>query len=299
MAMTIAKSKKFTLRDGRSLHFHRTLIMGILNITKDSFFVPSRLENAQEAVRRAKAMVSDGVDILDIGAESTRPGSVAVPLDEEIAVLIPVVEAIRRELPDIPISVDTRRATTARMSLEAGADIVNDVSGLELPDEASDMINLLSRTGAPYVLMHTKGTPDVMQISPHYEDFFPELLEFFGKKIALLLKAGVSQEKIILDPGVGFGKRRDDNFEIIANLKEFRKFGLPLLIGVSRKGFIGRAIELAGVEPHVSPEDNLEGTLAISALCAMEAVEIVRVHDVKENRRVVEVTDAIRRLCHE
>ncbi|MDR1514126.1 MAG: dihydropteroate synthase [Synergistaceae bacterium] len=284
---------------GRSLVFGRTLVMGILNMTADSFYGPSRLSTAGDALERAKLMASDGADIIDIGAESTRPGSQAAPADYEIAALIPAIEAIRSELPQIPISVDTRRAKTARLSLDAGADIINDVSGLDLPDESEEMIKLAAGSGAPYILTHTKGTPDIMQKDVYYENFWEELIDFFGKKLDLLSKSGVSMDRIILDPGVGFGKRRDDNIEIVANMSELKKFGLPVLIGVSRKGFIGRIYQLAGLESQTRPEDCLEGTLAITALCAVDGIDIVRVHDVKENRLVVEVADSIRRFRHE
>jgi dihydropteroate synthase len=269
--------------------------MGIINVTEDSFFAPSRLSGPEDAVRRAAEMVRAGADILDIGAESTRPGARNVPADEETAALIPVIGAVRDVMPEIPISVDTRKAEVARKSLEAGADIVNDVSGLLLPDEAPEMIGLLLDTGAPYVLTHTKGTPDVMQISPHYDDFLGELAAFFEGKISQLTEAGVRESRIILDPGVGFGKRRDDNLDILANMDVLKKFGLPLLIGASRKGFIGKIMEDAGLDMSA----RLEGTLAVSALCALESVEIVRVHDVMENRRVVETADAIRRRRNE
>lgn len=299
MNMLDAERQKMFLAGGRSLVFGRTLVMGILNMTADSFYGPSRLPTAQDALERAKTMVRDGADIIDIGAESTRPGSEAAPMDYEIAALVPAIEAIRSELPQTPISVDTRRAKTARLSLDAGADIVNDVSGLGLPDESEDMIQLLAGTGAPYILTHTKGTPDIMQQDVQYEDFWAELLDFFEKKLDLLSKSGISSDRIILDPGVGFGKRRDDNIEIAANMSELKKFGLPLLIGVSRKGFIGGIYRLAGLESQTGPEDCLEGTLAITALCAAEGIEIVRVHDVKENRRACEVADSIRRFRHE
>jgi dihydropteroate synthase len=292
------RDMKIDLPRGRSMPLDRTRIMGILNITGDSFYGASRLSGVEESVGAALKMVKEGADILDIGAESTRPGSLAVPMDKEISSLIPVVDAVRRALPDVPISVDTRRAETARMSLDAGADIINDVSGLELPDEAPRMLKLLSETKAPYVLMHTKGTPDVMQISPHYDDFLRELMAFFEGKIALLEDAGISRDRIILDPGVGFGKRTNDNVDILANIGALREFGLPLLIGASRKGFIGRVLAHAGLESSISPEDCLEGTIAVSAVCAMERVEIVRVHDVKENKRAVEVAGAIRARGH-
>jgi dihydropteroate synthase len=291
--------KKMNLAGGRSLSFGRTLVMGILNMTADSFFAPSRLYSPDDALERAKAMADSGADILDIGAESTRPGSRAVPEDQEIAALIPALEAIRGKMPQIPISVDTRRAKTARLSLDAGADIINDVSGLELPGESQEMISLLAETGVPYVLTHTKGTPDVMQENPHYDDFWAELLDFFERKIESLVQSGVAKDRIILDPGVGFGKRMNDNIEILANMSELKKFGLPVLIGVSRKGFLGRIINLAGLESQASPENSLEGTLSVSALCAEDGIEIIRVHDVKENRRVVETVDRIKRHRHE
>ncbi|MDR0615544.1 MAG: dihydropteroate synthase [Synergistaceae bacterium] len=287
------------LAGGRSLLFGRTLVMGILNMTPDSFFAPSRLSSPDDALETARKMARDGADILDIGAESTRPGSQAVLEDSEIAALIPAIEAIRDEMPQIPISVDTRRAKTARLSLKAGADIINDVSGLELPCESQEMVSLLCETGASYVLMHTKGTPDVMQQNPHYDDFWADLFNFFEAKIESLLRAGVSRDRIILDPGVGFGKRMEDNIEIVANIGEMRKFGLPVLAGVSRKGFLGRIIHLAGLESQATPENSLEGTLAVSALCAEEGVQIIRVHDVKENRRVVETVSRIKEFRHE
>ncbi|MDR1020908.1 MAG: dihydropteroate synthase [Synergistaceae bacterium] len=286
------------LAGGRSISFGRTLVMGILNMTGDSFFAPSRLPSARDALERACAMVRDGADIIDIGAESTRPGSRTVPEDDEIAAVVPAISAIRGELPQIPISVDTRRAKTARLSIEAGADIINDVSGLDLPGESDEMTRLISGSGAPYVLTHTKGTPDIMQQDVQYEDFWAELMDFFGKKIESLSRAGASTDRVILDPGVGFGKRRSDNVEIVANAGELRKLGFPVLIGASRKGFIGRILQLAGLESQASPEDCLEGTLAVTALCAAEGIEIVRVHDVKENRRAVETADAIRRARH-
>jgi dihydropteroate synthase len=286
------------LAGGRSIAFGRTLVMGILNMTEDSFFAPSRLPSARDALERACAMIRDGADIIDIGAESTRPGSRAVPEDDEIAAVIPAVSAIRGELPQIPISVDTRRAKTAQLSIEAGADIINDVSGLGLPGESDEMTRLISGSGAPYVLTHTKGTPDIMQQDVQYEDFWVELMDFFEKKIESLSRAGASMDRIILDPGVGFGKRLRDNVEIVANAGELRKLGFPVLIGASRKGFIGGILQLAGLESQAPPEDRLEGTLAVTALCAAEGIEIVRVHDVKENRRAVETADAIRRARH-
>ncbi|MDR0648969.1 MAG: dihydropteroate synthase [Synergistaceae bacterium] len=296
--MRPAACDAMSLADGRSIAFGRTLVMGILNMTDDSFFAPSRLPSARDALDRACAMVRDGADIIDIGAESTRPGSLAVPEEDEIGALIPAISSIRGWLPQVPISVDTRRARAARLAVEAGADIINDVSGLELPGEAEAMAELLSGTKAPYVLTHTKGTPDIMQQDVRYDDFWAELVDFFERKLDWLSRRGVSMDRVILDPGVGFGKRQNDNAEIAANAGELQKLGFPVLVGASRKGFIGRIQQAAGLAPQALPEDSLEGTLAVTALCAYAGVEIVRVHDVRENRRVVEVADAIRRARH-
>ena len=233
-------------------------------------------------------MVRDGADILDMGAESTRPGSQAASLQYELDFLIPAVEAIHKELPDIPISVDTRKAEVARETILAGASIINDVSGLGLKEEAPAMLHVLQSSNVYYVLMHAKGTPDVMNIDPTYDDFWGELTAFFNDKLAMLENAGVAKERIILDPGIAFGKRNKHNLSILANLPRFKKFDLPLLIGASRKGFIGKALDDA------PPEDRLESTLAITALCCWQNVDIVRVHDVLQNKRVIRMIEAIK-----
>ena len=276
------------LRGERRLRFDRTLLMGILNLTADSFYPDSRLRDAQAALDAAERMAGEGADILDIGAESTRPGSLGVSEAAEIETLVPAVAAIRRRLPHMPISVDTRKAGVARRCLEAGADIVNDVSGLELPQEAAATARLIAETGAPYVLMHTQGTPEVMQTDPSYDDFRAEVSQFFQDKIAFLEAHGVRRERIILDPGIGFGKRPADNLDILAHLADWRRFGSPLLIAASRKRFIGHVLGLD------DPADRLEGTVAVTALCASEGVEIVRVHDVAPNRRAADLMDAVR-----
>ncbi|MDR3332648.1 MAG: dihydropteroate synthase [Synergistaceae bacterium] len=267
--------------------------MGILNVNDDSFYAGSRVAGTDAAVSAAIAMVRDGADIIDIGAESTRPGSKGLSQDEEMESLIPVVSEVRQVLPAVPISVDTRKALVAREVLAHGADIINDVSGLGLPEEAENMKRIIAESGAAYVLTHTKGTPENMQIAPHYDDFLADLAFFFEDGIAGLAAAGIARDRIIADPGVGFGKRLADNLDIMANLNEMRSFGLPVLIGVSRKGFIGRMLGLP------DPAERLEGTLAISVICAYNGVEIIRVHDVLQNRRAVDMADAIRRRVHE
>ncbi|GHV53086.1 dihydropteroate synthase [Synergistales bacterium] len=291
-----------TLFGGRKLSFasDKPLVMGILNMTSDSFYAPSRIKSASDAASKAAVMAREGADIIDIGAESTRPGSMPAGEDDEIAALTPVVEAVRRALPEMPISIDTRNPRAARMTLKAGADIVNDVSGLEPEGMAGEMVSLLRESGAAYVLTHTQGTPDVMQNDPRYDDFFAELLEFFERKLKILSLAGVSRERVIIDPGVGFGKAQRDNLEILANIGELGRFGLPVLIGASRKSFIGRVMDEAGFsEIGASPEERLGGTLAVSAICAADGASIIRVHDVKENRQAIEIANAVRIFRHD
>ncbi|MDR2780003.1 MAG: dihydropteroate synthase [Synergistaceae bacterium] len=276
------------LLSGRKLSREGMLVMGILNVTNDSFFAESRVAGEKEAIARAVSMARDGADIIDIGAESTRPGSHGVSEEAERGALLPVVRAVRRELPDIPISVDTRKAAVAETALEAGADIINDVSGLELPEEADRMASVTAASGAAYILTHTKGAPDVMQRNPYYDDPLSEIRDFFREKIALLESFGVSRDSLIIDPGIGFGKRVADNLAILANLEKFSVFGLPVLIGASRKGFIGA---VGGADD--GPESRLGGTLAITALCALSGVSIVRVHDAAPNRRAADMITAI------
>ncbi|MDR1137798.1 MAG: dihydropteroate synthase [Synergistaceae bacterium] len=278
------------LLGGKKLSLDKTLVMGILNITNDSFFTESRAAGEKEAVARAISMAQEGADIIDIGAESTRPGSHGVSEEAERDALIPAVRAIRGALPDVPISVDTRKASVAGAAIEAGADMINDVSGLELPEETDGMLSIIAGSGAAYVLTHTKGTPDVMQQYPRYDDTLSELRDFFIKKIALLESSGVSRNSLIIDPGIGFGKRISDNLVILANLEKFSALGLPVLIGASRKGFIGR---VTGGDARHDPAWRLDGTLAITSLCALSGVRIVRVHDVAANRRVVDMITEI------
>lgn len=265
----------------RRIDFSRTLLMGIVNVTPDSFYEKSRKLTVFEAVEAAKKMVEEGVDIVDVGGMSTRPGSDPVDEEEELRRVIPVIRAIRT-VTDKPISVDTYRWRVALQALEAGADIVNDVSGFRFEP---DVLKVVRDTKAPYVLMHMKGTPKDMQLNPHYEDVVGELKEYFKERIAILLNNEVNQ--IIVDPGIGFGKRYEDNLEILRRIEEFKEFGFPVMVGASRKSFIGIALG------NVPPEDRLEGTLAVTAYCVMKGVNVLRVHDVLPNKRVVEMLEAI------
>lgn len=270
---------------GRKVTFERTQLMGIINVTPDSFFAGSRKESEEEVLKTASRMIEDGADILDIGGLSTRPGSEPVDEEEELRRVVPAVKAIRREFPLIPISVDTYRAKVAKEALDAGADVINDISGLQFDP---NLAKVAAEYKAPLVIMHIKGTPKDMQQNPSYEDVIREIAEYFLERMEFALSSGIRPENIILDPGIGFGKSYEHNLEILNRLKEFRSLKKPLLIGASRKTFIGKA--LGGLPP----EERLEGTLAVTALCALNGVEIVRVHDVKENKRVLDLVEAVK-----
>jgi dihydropteroate synthase len=262
----------------------RPLVMGILNVTPDSFSDGGRYLNVDAAVAKGLELVQQGADILDIGGESTRPGAGAVPLDEELRRVVPVVADLARQT-KAPLSVDTSKAEVARSSLAAGAHIINDVTALA-GDPAMKEVAVRSKAGL--ILMHMKGTPATMQTDPRYEDVIAEIDRFFEDRLRLAVKAGISPERIVLDPGIGFGKTSEHNLEILARLGEFQRFGRPVCLGVSRKGFVGRLLNNRPVERR------LAGSLA--ALChAMchRAVQVVRVHDVEESRDAMNVLAVI------
>jgi dihydropteroate synthase len=269
-----------------SLNFaEKTAIMGILNVTPDSFSDGNRFFDPGRAVEHALQMVEDGADIIDIGGESTRPGAEAVTLDEELRRVIPVIEAIAKRV-SAPISIDTYKATVASRAIEAGASIINDISGLKFDP---DMAGVAAGAGVPVILMHIKGTPRDMQKDPVYSDLISEILDYFGDSILIAETAGVDRSRMVIDPGIGFGKTIDHNLQILRNLSEFKELGMPILVGVSRKAFIGKI--LGGV----GPDERLEGTAAAVAISIMNGANIVRVHDVKEMAKVVKVVDAIKR----
>lgn len=262
-----------------------TKLMAIINLTPDSFYSESRSGSLEDCLQRATAMVAEGADILDLGAESTRPGAEPVDAETETARLVPAVQAIREVFPDIPISVDTTKAAVAKACIEAGADIVNDISGLGFDP---DMPAMVAETEIPLVLMHIKGVPRTMQKDPAYRNLPGDLCHFFQERVELAESAGVNRRQIVLDPGLGFGKTAAHNLELIRHLEFFHTLGLPLLIGHSRKSTLGKILGLT------DPEDRLEGTLAVTALCAWQGVEIVRVHDVRANRRVLDTIEAVK-----
>jgi dihydropteroate synthase len=273
------------LKDGRRYEFDRMKIMGILNATPDSFFAGSRVSNLEIAVERAKKMIEDGADILDIGGESTRPGSDPVSPEEEINRVVPLIQQIRKFNKDILISVDTYRAKTAEEAIKAGADIVNDISAMMFDEKMADVVR---QYNVPVILMHIKGTPKDMQQNPHYDDVLKEVMEFFEERINYALSKGISKDKIIIDPGIGFGKLYEHNIELIRKVDEFHKLGYPILLAVSRKSSIGMALG------NLPPEERLEGTMAITCYAALKNIQMVRVHDVKENKRAAMMIEVLK-----
>jgi dihydropteroate synthase len=256
--------------------------MGILNVTPDSFSDGGKFIHLGKALSQAQSMEKNGADIIDIGGESTRPGATPVSLEEEINRTIPVIEAIRK-FSKISISIDTYKSEVAEKALLAGADFINDISGLTFD---SRMIGIVKKFDVPVVLMHIKGTPRNMQTNPTYIDVIKELMDFFSLQIQKALDFGIKKEQIIIDPGIGFGKQLNDNFILIQRLKEFSGLGFPILIGPSRKSFIGLTLD-------VPSGDRLEGTLASISASILNGASIVRVHDVKEVKRAVVITDKI------
>jgi dihydropteroate synthase len=263
----------------------KTCVMGILNITPDSFSDGGVHFSLSGAVESGLRMADDGADIIDIGGESTRPGSEPVSLDEELRRTLPVIESLASKV-RVPISIDTYKAAVARRAIDAGASIVNDISGLRFDPE---MPAVVSHYGVPVVIMHMKGSPKDMQQHPSYSALIPEILEFMSARIAFALRAGIAEDRIIIDPGIGFGKTFDHNLQILHNLERFASLGRPILVGPSRKAFIG---EILGNAPVT---DRLEGTAAAVAISIMNGANIVRVHEVKEIARVAKVADAIKR----
>lgn len=273
------------LKDDRILKFPKTKIMGILNTTPDSFYSESRLPDLKKAMIKAEKMISDGAEILDIGGESTRPGSDPVTPEEEAERVIPLIKGIRERFPEILISVDTYHASTAKKAFENGADILNDISALK---GDAEMVAVAASYHVPVILMHMRGVPKHMQENPHYDDVVEEVKEFFAERIGFALAMGIKRERLILDPGIGFGKTLEHNLELIRCIDSFKEFRLPILLAGSRKTFIGEV--LGGIKA----EDRLEGTMALSSFAAMHDIEMVRVHDVKENLRIVRMTEAFK-----
>lgn len=275
---------------GKKFQFsNKSYVMGILNITPDSFSDGGKyFGNMDEAVRRAVKMMEEGADIIDIGAESTRPGAAYVAKEEEIERIVPIIERVVKETGAV-ISVDTYKSDTAKEALNAGAAIVNDISGLK---GDAKMAEVISDADAAVVVMHMQGTPQNMQDNPQYEEVVEDIICDLKESISIAKIAGIKENKIIIDPGLGFGKTLNHNLEIIQRLKEFKTLGYPILIGASRKSMIGNVLNLP-------VEERLEGSLAIAAATAMNGASVFRVHDVKETKRVLQMIDAIKNCCKE
>jgi dihydropteroate synthase len=261
----------------------RPLVMGVVNVTPDSFFDGGRYFDLQRAVDHALRLIDSGADIVDVGGESTKPGSLPVPIDEELRRIGPVIEKVRAAS-DVFISIDTMKHEVAREALALGADMVNDVSGLMFDAE---MAAVVRDTGAYAVVMHMRGMPKDMQESPCYDDVIGEIRAFFAERIGRLEQEGIDTKRIILDPGIGFGKRLEDNLRIIKMLGQFKALGRPLLVGTSMKSFIGKVT--GG-----SMEERRIGTLASVAIALWNGADMVRVHDVAEARKAVDLVCAIK-----
>ena len=263
-----------------------TLVMGIVNVTPDSFSDGGKFFLPEVAISHASKLITQGADIIDIGGESTRPGAEQVSESEELKRVIPVIEKIRTDNPTILISIDTTKASVAKHAVEAGADIINDVSGFSFDN---NMIGIVESFNIPVVIMHMKGNPQNMQLNPKYKDIVNEILDFFKMKIKIAIQSGINRSMIILDPGIGFGKTVEHNFELLSRLNEFNVLELPIMIGPSRKSFIGITLDLP-------PEDRVEGTAAAVSAGVMNGASIVRVHDVKSMKRVVRIIEKVRNV---
>lgn len=269
---------------GRPLIFTRPQVMGILNVTPDSFSDGGQFLDPVAAAERAHQMVEDGADVLDIGAESTRPGSHRVPEEEELRRILPVVSALARTI-SVPLSVDTMKASVAERALALGAVMVNDVSGLCAD---ARMKSVVAASGAAVVIVHMQGTPDRMQLAPRYTDVVREVCEFLATQMESAIQSGISSEQMILDPGIGFGKMVEDNLALLNGLSQLHELKRPIMVGVSRKSFIGHLLGRP-------IDERVSGSLAAAAVALMHGASMIRVHDVAASRDLVMMIDAIRR----
>ena len=265
--------------------FDEPVLMGILNVTPDSFSDGGKFVDPIQAVEQAKKMIAEGATLIDIGGESTRPGSKFVSEEEELARVIPVLEAIKKEMPKVLVSIDTNKAVVAGVAIQKGADMINDVSAGTFDAE---MFSVVAKHGVPICLMHTKATPDIMQNDTEYNDLISDIYQFLYSRIEVAEKAGIDRKQIIVDPGLGFGKNVEQNLQIIRDLKVFKGLGCPILIGSSRKSFIGK---ITGKDIY----DRIFGTAATVAVSVLNGAGIIRVHDVSEMRDVVLTTKAIKK----
>jgi dihydropteroate synthase len=271
----LAKGKKHYLED--------TELVGIINVTPDSFYPESRYSDKEKIVRAISRMVDMGLRIVDIGGESSRPGSEPVPYSTEIDRVVPVIEEVKSNFPDLLISVDSYHPETVEAAMNAGADILNDISGLENPK----LLHTASRYQAAVIIMHMQGRPKNMQKNPHYVNVIKEVSSFLFVRARKAIAGGIDKRSIVIDPGIGFGKNHEDNLELLRNIDVFTRSGYPVLVGHSRKSFIGNILDLP-------VEERLEGTLAITAYLFLKGVNFIRVHDIEQNQKVIRVLKALR-----
>jgi len=266
--------------NGKILNLNTPVIMGIINVTPDSFFVGHLDKNESELLLMAEKMIVDGASILDIGGQSTKPGSKRIEADEELNRVIPIIKSIRKNFPNIIISIDTYYSKVAAISIESGADMVNDISAGNLD---TDMISMVGKLKVPYVCMHMQGTPETMQLNPTYSNITHEIIQFFIKKIKACKMAGIND--IIIDPGFGFGKTIEQNFTLLREMLSLKMLDCPILVGVSRKVMIYKTLE-------TTPENALNGTTVANTLALINGAKILRVHDVKEAKEAITIFNA-------
>ncbi|MEK6634971.1 MAG: dihydropteroate synthase [Planctomycetota bacterium] len=277
------KSFDVTYPNG-TLHLgSKTHVMGILNVTPDSFYDGKRYDTLENAIDHALKMVEEGADIIDVGGESTRPGAHSISEDEETKRVIPIIKILSKKI-RLPVSIDTYKATVAEKAIDAGASIVNDIGGLQM-DKRMAMVAASAKV--PVIIMHKKGTPRTMQKHPIRKNLLYEIMSYLRKSVAIAISAGIDENKIIIDPGIGFGKTMQQNLQILKGLWGFKSMGFPILIGTSRKKFIGTVLK-------ATVQERLYGTLATVAVAAMNGAHIIRVHDVYETVQIIKVCDAIR-----
>jgi dihydropteroate synthase len=277
-------------RGGKTLSYGSPVIMGILNVTEDSFHDGGKFMDTDTAVRRAEEMVMQGASVIDIGGESSRPGAAPVPAEQEAERVLPVVEKIKKNM-DAIVSVDTYKSAVAEETLKAGADMINDISAFTFDPK---MAGVVKKYGALAVLMHMKGNPGNMQDHPHYDDVVREVVEFFDERVRYAVSEGIPEERIIIDPGIGFGKDLDHNKSLINHLSSLKKYGLPVMIGVSRKSMVGMILSGGKDASAVPTSERLYGTLGAHALAYMNGADIFRVHDVREHAQLFQVLKAIK-----
>jgi len=266
--------------NGKLLFIEKPLVMGILNITDDSFYAGSRMQSLNAVKDQAEEMLREGADILDLGAQSTRPGSSRISAEDELNKLLPSIKIIKQSFPESVLSIDTYHAKVAKECVAAGAAIINDISGGEMDKE---MIKTVGNLGVPYICMHMKGVPETMQQEANYENVTREILDFFIAKIEECKSEGIKD--IIIDPGFGFGKNISQNFLLLKNLELFKILDKPIMAGLSRKSTIYKTLK-------ISPEESLNGTIVLNTIALLNSVSILRVHDVKEAREAISLIDA-------